>query len=381
MSAPRVKGWCPGAIRPMVSGDGLVVRVRPRSGRLGQDQAAGLAELALACGNGLIDLTARANLQMRGVSEASHPRLLAGLTALGLGDVTVESESRRNIIVTPFWGEGDGATAIAAALESALAADDAPDLPPKFGFAVDCGPTPVLQHASADIRLERGADGVLICRADGMAAGRPVTRDDAASVMMKMARWFAAQGSGEKRMRALLQRVALPAGWIEAPAHHPRAEAPAPGLVAAGALAGLEFGQMEAGILLALSRLGALRVTPWRLILIEGLTRMPTLPGLLTAPDDPLLRVIACTGAPGCGQAAQPTRAAARALAPLVPRGAVLHVSGCEKGCAHPAPTAYAITGRADGFDFIRNGAAKDAPVMQNIPAAGLRAALLGGIG
>ena len=30
MSAPQVKGWCPGAHRPMMSGDGLVVRIRPR---------------------------------------------------------------------------------------------------------------------------------------------------------------------------------------------------------------------------------------------------------------------------------------------------------------------------------------------------------------
>ena len=29
MSAFEIKGWCPGALRPMLSGDGLVVRVRP----------------------------------------------------------------------------------------------------------------------------------------------------------------------------------------------------------------------------------------------------------------------------------------------------------------------------------------------------------------
>jgi precorrin-3B synthase len=51
---------------------------------------------------------------------------------------------------------------------------------------------------------------------------------------------------------------------------------------------------------------------------------------------DPLRRVFACTGAPGCLQAHQPTRDLARALAPLVPKGAVLHVSGCAKGCALP---------------------------------------------
>ena len=46
MSAASVKGWCPGALRPMLSGDGLVVRVRPFGGRIDTAQIAGLAQLA-----------------------------------------------------------------------------------------------------------------------------------------------------------------------------------------------------------------------------------------------------------------------------------------------------------------------------------------------
>ena len=38
MSAPQVFGWCPGALRPMMSGDGLVVRLRVPMGRLNPDQ-------------------------------------------------------------------------------------------------------------------------------------------------------------------------------------------------------------------------------------------------------------------------------------------------------------------------------------------------------
>ncbi len=30
MTGWEIKGWCPGALRPMQSGDGLVVRIRPR---------------------------------------------------------------------------------------------------------------------------------------------------------------------------------------------------------------------------------------------------------------------------------------------------------------------------------------------------------------
>ena len=41
MTGFAIKGWCPGALRPMQSGDGLVVRIRPRGGRLSPAQAVG----------------------------------------------------------------------------------------------------------------------------------------------------------------------------------------------------------------------------------------------------------------------------------------------------------------------------------------------------
>src|SRR5689334_21370364 len=103
MSASGVKGWCPGALRPMESGDGLVVRVRPFGGRLEAAQTAGLAELAGRYGNGLIDVTSRANLQIRGVDEQGHLPLLEGLAELRLLDPDADIEARRNILVTPFW--------------------------------------------------------------------------------------------------------------------------------------------------------------------------------------------------------------------------------------------------------------------------------------
>ena len=81
-----VQGWCPGALRPMLSGDGLVVRVRPRMARLSPAQVRGLAEAALRHGNGVIDLTARANLQLRGVRPEAHLALLDDLSELGLLD-------------------------------------------------------------------------------------------------------------------------------------------------------------------------------------------------------------------------------------------------------------------------------------------------------
>ena len=70
---PYRKGWCPGALQPMETGDGLLARVRAPRGRLSLDQAAALADAAILCGNGLIGLSARANLHLRGVSERTLP--------------------------------------------------------------------------------------------------------------------------------------------------------------------------------------------------------------------------------------------------------------------------------------------------------------------
>jgi len=152
MTAFAVKGWCPSALRPMLSGDGLVVRLRARGGRLSAAQASGIADLSRRYGNGLIDLTSRANLQIRGVCEQGHEALVVGLDRLGLVDSDQAMEAQRNILVAPFWREDDDTHALAVELERALAARTL-GLPEKFGFAVDCGAARVLTLAPADIRI------------------------------------------------------------------------------------------------------------------------------------------------------------------------------------------------------------------------------------
>lgn len=376
-NAPEIKGWCPGALRPMMSGDGLVVRVRPRGGRLTQDQARGIADLSARFGNGLIDLSARANLQVRGVDTESHGPLIEGLKTFGLIDLSTEAEARRNIVVTPFWAKGDGTAELVSALTEALAAPDAPQTPGKFGYAVDCGPVPVLRGTSADIRIERDALGCLIVRADGADVGAPVTAETAAATALTLARWFLDTGGapdGRGRMAAHLAGGArTPEGYSATKAQHRVGSAPAPGPSALGFLVGLEFGQMRAKTLSVLAESGPLRFTPWRMILIEDVATPPHLPGLITDASDPRLRVIACTGAPGCPQGLASTRPLARMLAPLLASGEILHISGCAKGCAHPGPAPRTLVGRPGGtFDLIRDGTAAGSPQHRDLSAEAL---------
>ncbi len=359
-----IKGWCPSAYHPMMSGDGLIVRVRPHAGRLDRAQVMGLCEAAAQYGNGFIDLTNRANLQIRGAAEEDHAALVGVLAGLGLLDADPEREARRNIIVAPDWRAGDASARLAETLAQRLG--ELPPLPGKFGFAVDAGDGPVLGDAPADIRIERGARGGLIVRADGAAQGCPVAEEEAIDAVIALAHWFSARGPEAKRMARLLRSVPLPQAWQGEPPAPSRAR-PQPGDDIGGAVLGAPFGQLPAEALADLvvaSRATALRVTPWRLFALEGACALSAHP-FIAAPDDPLLRVDACPGAPACPAATVETRALARALAGRIDGG--LHVSGCEKGCARPRASDFTLVGRDGRFDLVEHGAPGDAPTRRGL--------------
>ncbi|OCX65986.1 precorrin-3B synthase [Thioclava sp. SK-1] len=369
MSA-QVHGWCPGALRPMRSGDGLVVRIRPPLGRLTQDQAAAIALAAQRFGNGLIDLSTRANLQLRGVTKASYPALIRALQAVDLIDADVQSEARRNIIVTPL--ADNLAYTICRDLMAAL--DDGPDLPSKFGFCIDTGAQRRLNEASADIRIERDGRGQVIIRADGLSLGAAVSAQEAGVMAVELARWFVSCGGigpdGRGRMSALIANGARPDGALAATVAPARAVPPLrPGACDIGTAIGTAFGQLSSDGLAALAASAPLRITPWRILVLEGITKVPDSPEIIIDPDDPRLRISACTGAPGCLQAHAEIRSLARELASHLPKNRKLHVSGCEKGCAHPRPTDKTLVARPDGFALILDGSTSDVPVLTGLSA------------
>jgi len=365
MSEPIIQGWCPGAHRPMMSGDGLVVRVRPRLARLSRAQILGLCEAAVRFGNGTIDLTNRANLQLRGVDEVAHGPLMEELSKLGLLDSDPGVEVRRNILVTPFYQDGDLTARLVQVLIDRLG--ELPALPAKFGFAVDTGPERLLAECSADIRLERGTRGGLVLRADGGETGVAVTEDSAVDEVFALARWFAEHMSTEaRRMRVVVRVCGLPERWSgERPVGC--GAMPDPGAVPLGRLIGAPFGQLPARALAEVVRecgANALRVTPWRLVLLEGGGACPA-PDFVTGAGDPLLATHACPGAPYCPQAEIETRDLARQLAPHI--AGHLHVSGCAKGCAHPGPADITLVGRDGRIDLVKPGRVGDVPAKSGL--------------
>lgn len=364
-----VKGWCPDAWHPMAAGDGLLVRVRPPMGRIDTAQLVGLSEAAATHGNGLIDLTSRANLQIRGVSEQGWRPLVERLVSLGLTDADPVMESRRALMVAPDWRAGDDTARIAGELVGRLA--ELPELPAKAGFLIDAGHAPQLIGEAGDFRIERGADGGLSLRADGRALGVHVAVGQEVDRLIALAHWFVASG-GPAAGRMARHAAPLP-DWAQGQIVLASAAMPVrPGAHPMGFAYGVPFGQIEAPMLAELAT-GAIRLTPWRTLIVEG-DAGRSIRGLLHDPLDPLLRVDACPGTPRCPQASVETRLLARRIAPHV--DGRLHVSGCAKGCACATAADLCIIGRDGHYDIARNAKAGSPPLRAGMDMPALLACL-----
>jgi len=93
--------------------------------------------------------------------------------------------------------------------------------------------------------------------------------------------------------------------------------------------------------------------------------------GLIVRADDPRRRIVACPGKPACASGLIASRTIATEIAglPQLPASAV-HISGCRKGCAHPAPAALTIVGTDRGCGVIHGGSARAAPSAYIDPAS-----------
>jgi precorrin-3B synthase len=401
----EVKGWCPGALRPMQSGDGLIVRLRPKSGTFNVNELAVLADAARRFGNGHIDLTRRANLQIRGISEASLPELHGVIAEIGLLDDDPDGEAVRNVMINPLAGidpaEVLDVRSIGRELVRLLGSEKSVwALPPKFGFIVDGGGALSLAEQRADVRLVAIAHGAEAAIAvgldtrDGLEWLGSISPDAAAAAAVEIGLAFISIASREKRqrMRDLSDeglgsvRSAMKSRFDILRDSPPEAaqlnrriglmELRA-GRFAVGIAA--PFGRVETNQLLklvdAMTAVGVeeIRLSPWRALYAgvpnersgQRILHAAGRDGLITDPRDPLLRIEACPGAPGCQSTVLDTRGDGRRLAGLLPRlrfAGTVHVSGCAKGCAKSGPADLVLVGSEGGYGIVRNGTAQDPP-------------------
>jgi precorrin-3B synthase len=378
-AAIEIKGWCPGALRPMLSGDGLIVRVRPRCGAFALTTAAALADLAERLGNGHIDFTRRANLQLRGLTDERLPELQAELMRLGLLDPDAETEAVRNVMVAPLAGLDPGqpfdVRPIAAAIDDALTADSRlRGLPGKFGLLVDGGGTLSIASERADICLAASGDAVMFGldspRGTEWLGALPADRAANAAIVAAHA-LLAIAAPGRLRaafaeVRASVESLLSPADWT------PPVGGRKLGMVRRAVGIAAPFGRLQAHHLRHLVALATaagaadLRLSPWRTVYFgvrDAAAALETLEeardgGLIVEDNDPVLQVEACPGAPDCTSSSVDARGDARRLATIAAvrgyRGSI-HVSGCAKGCARSLPSDLVLAGKQGAYRLIRN--------------------------
>lgn len=123
--------------------DGWLARVRVPGGRLSAGALRALAAISEELGNGLVDLTARANLQLRGLAPVAAAALAPRLKAVGLLPSTAHDRAR-NVLASPLAGRApdalDDVDSVVALLDEQVSATRLlSELPGRFCFLVDDG--------------------------------------------------------------------------------------------------------------------------------------------------------------------------------------------------------------------------------------------------
>ncbi|MBD8065407.1 precorrin-3B synthase [Devosia sp. PTR5] len=420
---PSRRGACPTLDAPMQTGDGLLARLRIPGNRLSPAQLRDVATLAIACGNGLVEVTARGNLQLRGLTQQSAPLFAATIRQ------SLPIESGLVVDLSPLAGDDPQEIADPRPLAQAIrdgAAPLADQLGPKVSVVIDGSGQISLAPLKADIRLlALGSDRWLV----SLGGSKPQTMDQPTAIATTLATLSALAALGPDARATDLFPASSPGAPHPTPPHQgegaepvttpDRATPPTPPLPPRGGgreggsptleprngptppptlplppldgegpregwsptlqtLNGhttpltLPFGQMPGTALIALadratqSGLTTIRLAPDHTLLLDNatadlITDVAAL-GFITDPADPRRRVSACIGSDGCASGHIAARRIAAALAPHLPPGQHLHVSGCPKGCAHPRPADVTLVGRPGEIGLVIGGRAGDTP-------------------
>jgi len=373
---------CPGALRLHAAADGPLARVRVPGGRMTGAQLTVVHELAARWGDGHVELTSRANLQLRALKDAPVGDLAAELQGAGLLPSKTH-ELVRNIVASPLAGGLP-----VEALDQALCADpELAELPGRFLFALDGGAGDVAFGADV-AALPLGGEVAIIFA--GTDAGLRVAAAEMVPALLAAAHAFlderAAQQlplSSDRRDAGGRQRVAWRVRELtDGPARVAARTAAAlgralgesvrltrPGVREPIGIIGQPDGTVAVGALVPLGRLSAVQLkvltsakalvfTPWRGVVLPGLVPQAADSwvaalagaGLEVAAGSRWAGVTACAGRPGCAKSLADVRADADA-ATVAGEGLPVHWVGCARGCGSPAGPHVRVEATGTGYE------------------------------
>ena len=371
----------------------FMTRLRIPGGIMTSHQARGAADIAEELGGGYLDITTRANLQIREIAAAHGPEVVMRLGEIGMLPRGTGADNIRNITASPTVGIDatewlDTRPQVRALHHHILTTRDLFGLPRKFNIALDGGGAVAVLEETNDISLRaaRTPDGTLLyalglggitghmdfARQTGVA----VPPADVVRLCDAILRVFIAHGDRTDRKKArlkyLLDRWGHDKflGEVEAlfgcPLPRPEGLELAPsgskhGHV--GVHAQKQAGLSYVGVVTPLGRLtvaqmrglaalaekhgaGEIRLTVWQSLIINDVADVaPLLDGIAAlglSHEASHLRggLVACTGSAGCKFAASNTKRHAAEIAAwldariTLPAPINIHLTGCHHSCA-----------------------------------------------
>jgi precorrin-3B synthase len=329
-------------------------------------QLGALCAVATQASSGTLELTARGNVQVRGITDVTA--VAEVLAAAGLLP-SATHERVRNIVASPLSGRAGGNLDVrrcVGELDTAICAEPRlAELGGRFWFSLDDGRGDV-SGLGADVGVHAFSDGCALLLA-GRDTGVRLPRGDVIKTLVDVAvRFVEVRGKAWRvneldDFSGLLPGVSIgtttfppvtkaPVGWINQD----------DGLVTLGAA--VPLGVLPASVAEYLAAIEApLVITPWRSVLAcdldEGVAdvalRVLAPLGLVFDENSPWLNISSCTGSPGCVRSAADVRAdAAQALDAdsVVHR----HFVGCDRACGSPL-AGEVLVATPDGYRPLRS--------------------------
>jgi ferredoxin-nitrite reductase len=357
-----------------------------------------LIEVSDLLGNGAIDVTNRANLQIRGLSASVPSALLSQLQQAKLAAPFSQVDHLRNIMASPLAGIDPAqlidTRPLVSALDEYLSSHPAlAGLSAKFSIGVDGGEQVSIHQQPNDLRLtavqaEAGAGICFGLSLPGMDETAPILLQpaDCVATVAAIAQTYRAalEPTSKLRLKQVIQTLGSQAflervqDYLSFPLLRPSAPlspCSANFVAPIGIFPQAQVGRSALGIALPLGRLqidqldqlasladcygsGSLRLTPWRSLMLtdvaeSDLSRVQQQVeelGLSTTKTSIWGGLIACSGTTGCASSLTDTQTDAMAIAnglnqldlPLT-----IHFSGCPKSCAHHGSSDITLVGAA----------------------------------
>jgi ferredoxin-nitrite reductase len=408
---------CPGLFYPTAAQDGILARIRTPGGLLSSHQIYTIVDLATQVGLESVQVTNRANLQLK-LTAALTPDLLQQLADAELAAPIAVVDHLRNIMASPTAGVDTQAVfdtrPIVWAIDRYIASHpELVGLSAKCSIGIDGGEAVSIRQRPNDLILVARRQGLrlFLNMGDGLEldTGLGCAFDDAVQLVAAVYHIYLEhvtalpttlqphRRSKKPRLRQLVAHWGLdwfrsllasnfddvhefmPANVSKPGSHLGIHRQRQTGYAYLGLV--LSLGQISIDQLHSLGHLayqygdGSLRLTPWQNVILPHVldTELPNLIqaleelGLQTNAHHPAGSIAACRGKPGCQAAETDSHTHAQILIQRLidklDQPLQIHISGCAKGCAHPLGSDIALlgvsNGQIEGYEIYRRSGNK----------------------